>query len=118
MASERAVTNPIYVDCVDAAGLLSQRPSSHFWSSSALTIGPQLGLDGYIDQLLALGVKQVVVTVGCTKPRSSIISGRGGGGKTWSTRRWSGSRGMHSVRLMEPIGDIPPAEYAARYHHA
>jgi putative transposase len=60
----------------------------------------------YTDRLLEAGIESSVgsrgdaydnalaeTINGCTKPRSSIISGRGGGGRTWSTRRWSGWRG-------------------------
>ena len=51
-----------------------------------------------------------------TRPRSSIGAGRGGRSKPSSSRRWNGSIGSNNRRLLESIGNIPPAEAEEHYY--
>ena len=51
-----------------------------------------------------------------TKPRSSIGAGSGGRSMPSSSRRWNGSTGSTIAGLLEPIGNIPPAEAEEHYY--
>ena len=51
-----------------------------------------------------------------TRPRSSIGGVRGDPSKPSNTRHWNGVDWFNNKRLLEPIGNVPPAEAENRYY--
>ena len=51
-----------------------------------------------------------------TKPRSFTGAGHGAHSRPSSSLLWNGSIGFNNRRLLEPIGNIPPAEAEQRHY--
>ena len=51
-----------------------------------------------------------------TKPRSFTGAGRGAHSRPSSSLLWNGSDWFNNRRLLEPVGNIPPAEAQERHY--